>query len=56
MLPVCEDRRNEVLQCYHSNPGKPLMCSKEVKAFTLCVEQARQVSIIINHVYSDITV
>jgi coiled-coil-helix-coiled-coil-helix domain-containing protein 3 len=44
MLPVCEDKRNNVLQCYHSNPGKPLLCSQEVKAFTSCVERARQVS------------
>ncbi|CAI7994078.1 MICOS complex subunit Mic25 [Geodia barretti] len=43
MLPVCEDKRNEVLRCYQSHPRKPLLCSDEVKAFSSCVETARQV-------------
>ena len=45
MLPVCEDKRNEVLQCYHSNPDRPLLCNQQVEAFTCCVERARQVGL-----------
>jgi hypothetical protein len=42
MLPVCEDKRNEVLQCYQRHSRKPLLCSDEVKAFSSCVETSRQ--------------
>ena len=44
MLPVCEECRDKVLDCYRSNPGRTLHCSSEVHAYAECVEKARKVS------------
>ena len=40
---ICEDSKDKVLDCYHSNPGRPLNCTNEAKEFFECVEQARRV-------------
>ena len=43
IVPVCEKFKDQVLDCYHSNTGRPLNCSTEAKEYFKCVEQARQV-------------
>lgn len=43
IVPVCEDCKDRVLDCYHSNPGRPLNCTNEAKEYFECVERARQV-------------
>ena len=43
IVHVCEDSKDKVLDCYHSNPGRPLNCTEEAKEFFQCVEKARQV-------------
>lgn len=40
---VCEDCKNKVLDCYRSNPGRPLNCSTEAKEYAECIERARKV-------------
>ena len=40
---VCEESKDKVLDCYHSNPKRPLNCTNEAKEFFICVEQARRV-------------
>ena len=42
--PVCQDLQAKVYECYLGNPKQTLNCSAEVRAFSTCVERARQVS------------
>lgn len=40
--PICQDKQQSVLDCYRKNPGKPILCSSEVKNFLSCVNDTRQ--------------
>ncbi|XP_048239146.1 MICOS complex subunit MIC19-like [Haliotis rufescens] len=40
--PVCQDLQSRVYNCYVDNPKYTLRCSADVRAFSLCVETARQ--------------
>ncbi|KAK7102508.1 MICOS complex subunit MIC19-like [Littorina saxatilis] len=40
--PVCQDLQKRVYECYLANPKQTLNCSVEVRAFSTCVERARQ--------------
>ncbi|XP_046581588.1 MICOS complex subunit MIC19-like [Haliotis rubra] len=40
--PVCQDLQSRVYNCYVDNPKYTLRCSADVRAFSLCVEKARQ--------------
>ena len=43
VMPVCEDCRDKVDDCYNRYPGKPLQCSSLVKEYIQCVEKHRKV-------------
>lgn len=43
LVPVSEESKEKVLNCYLSNPKRTLNCSAEVRQYTQCVEKARQV-------------
>ncbi|CAM1327240.1 Uncharacterised protein g9444 [Pycnogonum litorale] len=40
--PVCEEKQQNVLNCYRQNNKQSLNCSKEVHDFEQCVELIRQ--------------
>lgn len=42
--PVCQNLQSRVYECYLSNRNQILNCAAEVRAFSTCVERARQVS------------
>ncbi|XP_076363600.1 coiled-coil-helix-coiled-coil-helix domain containing 3 [Tachypleus tridentatus] len=39
--PVCEGNEQKVMKCYQDNAKTPLNCSKEVMAFSQCVDRVR---------------
>lgn len=39
--PVCPTVENEVEVCYRNNAKNPLKCSKQVKSFVSCIQDAR---------------
>ena len=43
MMPVCEDCRDRVDECYQKNNSKPLLCSSVVREYVECVEKYRRV-------------
>ncbi|KAL8621155.1 hypothetical protein ACOMHN_004826 [Nucella lapillus] len=40
--PVCQNMQSKVYECYLDNPKQTLNCSAQVRAFSTCVERARQ--------------
>ncbi|XP_025106588.1 MICOS complex subunit MIC19-like [Pomacea canaliculata] len=40
--PVCQNLQSRVYECYLSNRNQILNCAAEVRAFSTCVERARQ--------------
>ena len=42
-MPVCEEHKDRVLDCYRSKPSRVLECSSEVKEYMECVERAKKV-------------
>ena len=42
-MPVCEDCRDRVDECYQKNNSKPLLCSSVVREYVECVEKYRRV-------------
>ena len=44
--PICPKKEDEVETCYRHNPKNPLKCSKQVKDFVSCVQDARFKSLI----------
>lgn len=44
--PVCPNVESEVENCYRSNSKNPLKCSKQVKSFVSCIQDARFKSLI----------
>lgn len=36
-LQLCQNVRNDVIQCYNANKNRPLLCHEEVKNFNQCV-------------------
>jgi len=41
MVPVCEDMKDKVADCYFANPRKPLVCCSLVEEYKQCVRKAR---------------
>ena len=42
--PVCQDKQNEVMQCFSDNPKHSLRCADIVSQFSSCVDLSRLVS------------
>jgi len=40
--PICCELQQAVERCYTNNPGSPLACVEQVKAFKACVQQHRK--------------
>ena len=43
MMPVCDDCRDKVDNCYQRNATTPLLCSNLVREYMQCVEKHRKV-------------
>lgn len=39
--PPCSIKKAAVLECYKQHPNEPMLCAKEVSAFTECVDNCR---------------
>ena len=45
LVPLCDEKRQDVVQCYHGNSDRTLMCSDIVNEYVQCVKNARKVSV-----------
>jgi hypothetical protein len=43
--PICQDLQEAVFQCYQAHPKQTLLCTEQVKAFSQCVQQQREVGL-----------
>jgi len=42
MKPVCSQLQRSLIECYERNPGKPLICAKELSKLKDCVLLAKK--------------